>query len=473
MKRMTRSKILLVSALAAAASFSAIGAASGATQGKSSKGSHASAAAKSSCHLHVLGETRISPQDTAAWNSVFAAFKAKYGCTVTATWEGDFTDVPMELNELHLAHTTVDLVTDATENYNLASAGELLDLTKLIKPYASHFAPGTLLPFTLGTQVWSIPMEPESASVFFYNVTLFKKLGLTAPLTYAELVKDASVITKQSSVQPLVEAGNDTWEWPMWYMAAFDQTSGNKSVADTDLVLEGKQQFTSGESKEAFTDLAKFSKDGLLNETSLATSEDGANAAFLQGKAAMMMDGTWDLPTLRAAKPSFKLGVFVFPLVVNTKGVVAQSNGSPTEGLSIPSFIPKADIPMTDQFLEFMTTPAQASKIEGAQDAVVPTITGVTPASDPLSKSLTSYLPRTVGWLDWIWPTNVVTAMENSIEGVLFQGETPAAATKALQTSLDTLRSQQNYGFGFWNKWTSAQKKGVEPDSIPKVQVTN
>lgn len=423
------------------------------------------------CQLHVLGETRTSPAESAAWKSVFAAFKAKYHCTVTATWEGQFTNVPEVLNEDRLAHIPVDIVTNGTTNYDLASSGSVLDLTKMVAPYASHFEPGTLGSFTLDGRLWGIPIEPETSSVIFYNATLFKKLHLNAPKTFAQLDHDASVIKSKTSVGPMVEGGGDTWEWPMWYMATFAQTSGNKSVQDTDLFLEGKQKFTSPASEQALKDIAAFGKDGILNETALAVNEDGANAAFLQGKAAMMMDGTWDLPTLRQAHPSFKMGTFVFPLVVKTKGVVAQANGSPSEGLSIPSSIPKGDIAMADQFLEFVTTAAQANKIQGTLDPVVPTIKGVKPANDPLSAALRADLTRTNGWLDWIWPADVVTSVENAIEGVLFSHQSPQSAAQAVQTELDTLRTTQGYTLDFWDKWSASQKAQVEPNPVPKVQV--
>jgi raffinose/stachyose/melibiose transport system substrate-binding protein len=376
------------------------------------------------------------------------------------------------LNEARLSSQTVDFVTDATSNYNLVSAGDLLDLTKLIAPYRSRFPAAALEPFTIDGKVWAVPFEPETSSMFFYNATLFHKLGLTAPQTFAELVHDAQVIKSKTTVQPLIEGGNDTWEWPMWYMATYAQTSGNNSVADTENFLEGKLQFTSPQSVQALADIAEFSKDGLLPQSSMGTNENGAIAAFVQGKAAMMFDGSWDLPTFRAANPKFTIGAFLFPQMATSPGVVAQSNGSPTEGLAIPSFIPKGDLPMAAQFLEFLTSPAEANKIDATLDPVVPTITGVNSANDPLSSQLESYLPRTNGWLDWIWPTDVVNYVETAIEGVLFGGKTPQQAAQSVQGELNTLRQQQNYNYAFWTKWSKAQLKAVEPSTVPKINVT-
>lgn len=425
------------------------------------------------CKLHMLGEARANQAEANAWQQVFADFKAKYHCSVTATWQGQFTGVPQLLNEAHLAGQMVDITTDSTENWDFVKAGSLMDLTKLVSSYVSRFSPGTVARFTLDGHIWAVPLSVESSSVFFYNATLFRKLGLSVPQTYAQMVHDASVIKSKSSAQPMVEGGKDTWEWPMWYMNAFAQTSGNKSIADTTQFLNGKQQFTSPASVQALQDVANFARNGLLTSSSLATDENGAIAAFVQQKAAMMFDGTWALPLLRAANPKFNIGVFTFPLVVNTPGVFAQPSGAPEGALSIPSFIPKADLPLADQFLEFVTSPPEAGKILGTLDPIVPSVAAVPSASDPLATTLRQdFLPKTIGWLDWMWPSDVTTAVENAIEGVLFNHQTPAQAAQSVQNQLSTLRQQQNYNYDFLAKWSKSQWAQVEPSPVPKIQVT-
>jgi raffinose/stachyose/melibiose transport system substrate-binding protein len=444
------------------------------SSGTISSGSSGSAGkAGAGCKLHMLGEARSSPAEANAWQQVFSDFKAKYHCTVVATWQGQFTGVPQLLNEAHLAGQTVDIVTNGTEIWDFVKSGSLMDLTKMVTPYLSRFSPGTVARFTLGGHIWGVPLSLESSSVFFYNATLFHKLGLAVPRTYAQMVHVANVIKAKSSVQPVVEGGKDTWEWPMWYMNTFAQTSGNKSINDTIAVLDGKQKFTSPASVQAFQALANFAKNGLLTSTSLATDENGAIAAFVQQKAAMMFDGTWALPLLRAAKPKFQIGVFSFPLVVNAPGVVSQPSGAPEGALSIPSFIPKADLPMADQFIEFATSPPEAGKILATLDATVPSISAVPSSSDPLSPTLRqNFLPRTIGWLDWMWPSPVTTSMENAIEGVLFNHQTPAQAAQAVQTELNTLRQQQNYNYDFLSGWSKSQWARVEPAKVPKIQIT-
>ena len=92
-------------ALAAVAALLAAGAAACSGGNSLSSATAAGSAAKpgAGCLLHVLGEARSSPAEAKAWQQVFADFKAKYHCSVTATWQGQFTGVPQLLNEAHLA----------------------------------------------------------------------------------------------------------------------------------------------------------------------------------------------------------------------------------------------------------------------------------------------------------------------------------------------------------------------------------
>ena len=91
------------------------------------------------------------------------------------------------------------MVTDGTDNWDFVKSGSLMDLTKLASGYLSRFSPGTVDRFSLDNHVWGLPLSVESSSVFFYNQTLFNRLGLTAPTTFAQMVHVASVIKSKSA----------------------------------------------------------------------------------------------------------------------------------------------------------------------------------------------------------------------------------------------------------------------------------
>lgn len=432
----------------------------------------AGARSSGGCTLHILGSARANAAEQAGWQKVFSDFKQQYGCTVTATWQGQFTNVPQELNEARLAHQTVDIVTTATTVSDEAKGANLLDLTKLVKPFQNRFPAGDLARFTIGGHVWAIPMAGDSSSVFFYNATLFHKLHIATPKTYAQFLKAANTIKAKTKIQPLVEGGKDTWEWPMWYFATFAQTSHNDSIAQTEAFLDGKRQFTAPDSVAALAAVAKFARDGVLTQGALDTDENGAVAAFLQQKAAMFYDGTWILPNLRAGNPKFTIGVLKFPLVTSAKGVISQSSGAPEGGLAIPSFAPKQDLKPALQFLEFVSRKKEATRVLAPLNVLVPSVKSVPSSNDPLAVTLRkNFLPTTIGWLDWIWPNDVNNAVIQAIEGVLYNHQSPQDAAKSVQSALTTMQKQQGYSFSWFKKWSSADWAKVEPSSVPKIQV--
>lgn len=431
------------------------------------------AAANTACELHILGGVRSYPGEEAAWNDVFAAFEKEYGCKVTARWQGEWSDVPQNLETARMASESVDIVyNSATLNSTLARSGVLMDITELVKPYEDRFATGMLDKYTLGGHVWAIPVSDSSTSTFFYNATLFKELGLSEPKTYAELLQVAQTIKDQKDIQPLIHQGKAPWYWPMWFFETFAQTSGDNSVKYTDDFLSGTRKFTSPEEIAALNAIKQFYTDGLLTQDTMDTDSDAMRAAFLQQKAAMFYGGTWELAPLRAANPEFEIGIFQFPMVVDTAGVVAQHGGGPDNAWSMTSFIDPANIPMAAQFLEFLTRQENATRIISTYSPMIPSIKGVPVADDPLAEKFnTEFMPNTITYLDWLWPSEVNDAAMQVIPAVMSGAMTAEDGAQTVQDAYDTVVAEKEYSFNWWDKWTTDDWARVTPATLPAIEV--
>lgn len=431
------------------------------------------AASSEGCELHILGGARTYPGEEEAWNEVFAAFEKEYGCKVTARWQGEWSDTPQNLETARMAGEPVDIVyNSATINSTMARSGVLMDITELVKPFEDRFATGMLDKYTLGGHVWAIPLSDSSTSAFFYNATMFKELGLSEPKTYADLLNVAKVIKDQKGIQPLVHQGKLTYYWPMWFFETYAQETGNKSIADIEDFLSGNRKFTSPEEIAALNDIKKFYDDGLLTQDSLDTDGDGMRAAFLQQKAAMFYGGTWELATLRAANPTFDIGVFEFPLVVDQTGVVSQHGGGPDNAWSITSFIDPKNLPMAAQFLEFVTRKDNATKIISTYSPMIPSIKSVPVTDDPLAEKFnTEFMPNTITYLDWLWPSEVNDAVMQVIPAVMTGNMTAEDGAQTVQDAYDTVVAEKQYSFNWWDSWTQADWAKVTPASMPTIEV--
>ena len=104
--------------------------------------------------------------------------------------------------------------------------------------------------YTVNGKIYGAPITSLSTSTIFYNVDLFKKLGIPVPPTYADL-KASVPKFKQAGVIPLLHQGANAVMWPMWYFETLSQSSGD-AVGLTQKQLDGKEPFDDKAAVEAF-----------------------------------------------------------------------------------------------------------------------------------------------------------------------------------------------------------------------------
>ncbi|MCU1580257.1 MAG: family 1 extracellular solute-binding protein [Rhodoglobus sp.] len=427
------------------------------------------------CHLSFMASADRPTAEQDAYKEVFADFEKAYNCTVDTTFEGTWDQITQQLTAARLASQQVNLFVSGTASRDLAKAGLSMDLTQCIAPFKDRFLDSALAPYTVDNHNWAIPMSSTDTSAIFYNADMFAQLGIQPPTTFQELVDAGDKISAAQGIVPIIHQGKSPWYWPMWYMSTFAQTSGNKSIQYTEDFLSGKRQFDSPEEVQALNDLAKFTQDGLLDQTTLDTDEQGMFASFLQGKAAMFYGLTPSLINLEQGNPTFKIGVFQFPKVVSDASVAPQVGGGPENGISIASFAPEATKVMSCQLLEFMSRPDEAKKILDPGNPLVPSVKSVpATANEPLAPQLTSeFIPNTITFLDWIWPSQVNDAVTSAITDVMYNGKSGDDAAKSVQAALDKLVAEEDYKFDWWTAWTNDDWAKVSFPSDMKIDVTS
>jgi ABC-type glycerol-3-phosphate transport system substrate-binding protein len=159
---------------------------------------------------------------------------------------------------------------------------------------------------------------------------------------------------------------------------------------------------------------------------------------FESGKAAMMVDGTWDTAKFTSALGT-KVAAFI-PPYSNTpiKGVVDFAG----DGLSQMTYSqhPKQDA----MFLEFMTTPAAAKIINAA--GLIPAINGTT-TSNPVNQEMLDFVSQdhmtVYPMLDNVVQGNIVSTGQKFLPSVLGGKVSVSSALSALQTTLNQLPADQ------------------------------
>ena len=162
---------------------------------------------------------------------------------------------------------------------------------------------------TYKDKLYALPISLNTMGIF-YNKQMFKELNIEIPKTYDELISAMKKI-KAAGKTPIILPDKDSWTVGQ----CGDRLFGMYMNEEMDLFDKvGKGEKSTADSK-GLDKLAKVMLE--LREygqaDSLGTGYDQAISVFASGKAAMFYQGTWALPIIDKAKPSFEVGMFPFP----------------------------------------------------------------------------------------------------------------------------------------------------------------
>ncbi len=424
------------------------------------------AAGSENIEINIVSSTMRLESMVDGWEQMIANFEAENpGVTVNLDMQ-DWEELPQYIAQARMAGEQIDIIrtTGGQIRSTLAPAGALMDITDVVEPIADRFTEGTLDAYNIGGRQWGIPYSATEVSCVYYNKTMFDELGLEEPQTLEELQHCADVIREEKGIEnPWIHQGAIVSYWPMFFEETYAQTSGNDSIAKTEDWLSGNSSFVNDETIEAFAMIGDLFERNILTTDSLNTDETGMKALFAQQEAAMFYGGSWEYaPTMEIVNDAFEVGVFMFPSMAD--GLVPEGCGAADSGIAVTSTCNKEHADVIAKFLEFMTRPESAQLTVGAEEPLVPPLEGVEATDMPCAEELLSFVPKTIMYLDWMMPAELVESLGNQIAGVAAGQITPEAAAQAVQDTYETIVQEDGYSYDWYNDWTDEQWAAVALD---------
>lgn len=185
--------------------------------------------------------------------------------------------------------------------------GLLLDLTG--QEFLKNVNEGTIKIASHKGKVFALPMTQSSYGIY-YRKDIFAKLGLKAPATYAELIEAAKKI-QASGVVPFSFANKDLGN----IAQRFERLVGvinNDIDGEFRKIASGSLKASDSPSLKAFSKMTlEITKYGLAD--SLGVDHQASIADFVNGKAAMLISGTWALGTMKSLDPNIDTEMIPFP----------------------------------------------------------------------------------------------------------------------------------------------------------------
>jgi raffinose/stachyose/melibiose transport system substrate-binding protein len=255
------------------------------------------------------------------------------------------------------------------------------DVASLGSPgWASDFLPSSLGAVTFDGKLYGAPIEGTQPVYFFYNKTIFSKLGLTFPATWSGLLSAVSTL-KSHGYSPISLANGDQWPGLMYLEYLTDRIGGPGVFQAVELGKAGA--WSNPAIIKALADIQQLAKAGAFQSgyDSLKFSGGGSDALVYSGKAAMQLMGDWDVSSMLGLDKDFvtggNLGLAAFPAVEGGSGNPADLAGNTASYVSISSKASAAQKKVAEAFFqEVLASSSYAKATVGAGE--VPVIKGAT-----------------------------------------------------------------------------------------------
>ncbi|WP_232665510.1 ABC transporter substrate-binding protein [Pseudonocardia sp. TRM90224] len=263
------------------------------------------------------------------------------------------------------------------------------------KPWSSSFtaAANGFLTNPGDGGVYGVPSE-MSTQVLFYNAGMFEQLGITPPRTWDELMATTAAL-KAKQVDPIAVTGLFQPYMGMWSDNLWLREVGWQKA--NDVLVNGKGHITDDPGFLAGLEKVQQLRDGgAFIKGFQGTDFTPAQALFFQGKAGMILMGSWLASEMKdVIPPDFRLGVLPFPTVAGGKGD-QQAIAAAPQMVSINA--KSANVPLALEWVSRLTgTKVQAERAEqfGELSGVVgvPSPKGVT-GIDEVVAGASALVPR-------------------------------------------------------------------------------
>lgn len=207
-----------------------------------------------------------------------------------------------------------------------------------------------------GDNVYGSPWQNITGGGIFYNIPLYKKLGLEVPKTWDEFMANNEKI-KAAGVAPVEQTFGDTWTSQIFVLADYHNVeAANPGWAEK--YTNNKAKFaTTPEAEEGFQHLQDVKKAGDLNEDYASAKFTEGLEAVATGKAAHYPMITFGIPAIATGVSPDKVkdvGFFAMP------GADASSNGATVwmpSGLYIPKTVEGKKLDSAKKFQAFLASP--------------------------------------------------------------------------------------------------------------------
>jgi multiple sugar transport system substrate-binding protein len=382
--------------------------------GEKQSGSSASASGKKTVTFWFYMENRLQQE---ALRGVIDGFnKSQNGIEVVSRYV-PFADFKKQLSIGVAASELPDIVIiDGPDHASYAAMGIFADVTGKID--VSQFYDGPMASCTLNNKIYGVPFGSNCLALY-YNKDMLDAAGVKVPATWDEL-RDAARRLTTNRVKGIAFCSLQNEEGTFNFMPWLWST-GTSSF-----------QINNPQGIKALTYVSDLVKDGSMPREAINWTQGDVNNQFMAGNLAMMINGPWQIPTIRKDAANLNWGVTLIPRDSKYASVLGGENWA---------IINNNNVAASLEFIKYMTSPAvirtyinEFGYIAARKDVASNQFTGDT-IMEKFAEQLQYASPRGPHAR---WP-EISDAISLAFNEVITQASTAAQAAAKAQGTIDRI----------------------------------
>ncbi|MBZ4646506.1 MAG: extracellular solute-binding protein family 1 [Clostridia bacterium] len=230
---------------------------------------------------------------------------------------------------------------DNPDHASFAAMGLFEDITDRVKQWGGgdQFFEGPMKSAIYKGRIYGLPQNSNCLALW-YDVDMLKAAGVEVPQTWDELAEAAKKLTKDGVYGLAISAPKNeegTFQYLPWLLSA---------GADI-------EHLDSPEAIKSMAYLAALVKNGYMSKEVINWTQADAEKQFATGKAAMMINGPWNIPAVKQDAPNKKWAVAKVPKDKTFASVLGGENFGIIKGRKVDAGW---------EFLKYISSPEMSKK---------------------------------------------------------------------------------------------------------------
>jgi raffinose/stachyose/melibiose transport system substrate-binding protein len=211
--------------------------------------------------------------------------------------------------------------------------GLIGDLRPYLKGKESDFMSMAVAPQGKNGEIYELPQQVTATHVMYANDTLMKKLGLTFPKTFQELLAQGKKINAAGLV-PISMANKDGWQMQSCFLSTLTAREGGMQWM-TNAIDQKGASWTDKPFVDALQVVDTLHKDNMFPPGLNQMDYNQGTELFSNDKAVYYIDGGWkvqDLIKLFTPEQQKTISLHTFPSIAGQQGKADTTSAVPGTG---------------------------------------------------------------------------------------------------------------------------------------------